>query len=299
MSRLHAGVHIRKLELRVLHLGQALAKLLALLNVLDGFLHRALADAERLGSDADAAAVKRLHCDSKALALFAEQVLFGNDAVFHDKLAGRAAADAHLLFLLANGEAREVLFNDERRNALVARLLVGHGEDDVHMRIARIGNEDLGAVEHIMIVNQFCGRLLAGSIRARVGLGEAERADPFAGKELRQVLHLLLFGAVLIDRRAAERSVRGDDNARGRAGLGKLFDRHSVCEHIAARSAILLRERNAHETVARKLLNGFHREAFFLVNLLSEGFDLVLRECTIHVAEQQMLFGKREIHSSS
>ena len=84
----------------------------------------ALAQAQSLSRDADTAAVQGLHGDLEALALFAQQVLLGDDAVLKDQVAGGAAADAHLLLMLADGEAGEVLLDDEGRDAVVAQGLV-------------------------------------------------------------------------------------------------------------------------------------------------------------------------------
>mgnify|MGYP000526683930 CR=1 FL=1 len=83
------------------------------LGVGHGLFHGALGNAQSLGRDADAAAVQGLHGDLEALALLAQQVLLGNDAVGEHDLGGGGAVQAHLLFVLAHGEAGEAALHDE------------------------------------------------------------------------------------------------------------------------------------------------------------------------------------------
>ena len=118
LRSLHAGVHIGQLELGVLELGDASAELHALLGVLDGLLHGALAQAQSLRSDTDTAAVQSLHGDLEALALLAQHTILGDHAVLEDQVAGGAAADAHLLLVLALREAGIGLLHDESGDLL-------------------------------------------------------------------------------------------------------------------------------------------------------------------------------------
>ena len=96
---LRAAMHIGQLELRVLELAQALAELDALLGILDGLVNGALSQAQGLRGDADTAAVQRLHGDLEALALLAQQVFLGDNAVGEHDLGGGGAVQAHLLFM--------------------------------------------------------------------------------------------------------------------------------------------------------------------------------------------------------
>ena len=77
----------------------------------------------------------------------AEQVLLGNAAVVENKLAGGGAADAHLLFLLAEGEAGRPFLHDEGAGAARPLCGVGQGDDGVYLGLAAVGDELLGAVE--------------------------------------------------------------------------------------------------------------------------------------------------------
>ena len=270
LSSLGAGVHIGQLELGVLELAQATAELDALLGVLDRLVDGALGKTQSLGSNADTAAVEGLHSDLEALAFLTEQVLLGNDAILENEVAGGAAADTHLLLVLAGGEAGEGALDDESGNAVVALALVGHGEDDEGGGNVAVGNEALAAVEDVVAVLILdSDGLLAGSVRAGAGLGQTERADLAAGEKVGQILHLLLLGAVLEDRGAAQGGMSGNDDRGGAADLRQLLNAHGIAQNVAARAAILLGEVNAHHAELGHLFDGLHGEALLLIELLS------------------------------
>ena len=259
-------MHIGQLELGVLELAQATAELDALLGVLDRLVDGALGKTQSLGSNADTAAVEGLHSDLEALAFLTEQVLLGNNAILENEVAGGAAADTHLLLVLAGGEAGEGALDDEGGNAVVALALVGHGEDDEGGGNVAVGDEALAAVEDVVAVLILdSDGLLAGSVRAGAGLGQTERADLAAGEKVGQILHLLLLGAVLEDRGAAQGGMSGNDDRGGAADLRQLLNAHGIAQNVAARAAILLGEVNAHHAELGHLFDGLHGEALFLI----------------------------------
>src|SRR5699024_8981090 len=203
LGGVHAGLHLSQLELGVLELGDAAAELLALLDVGHGLVDGALSDAQSLGSDADTAAVQGSHGQLEAAALDAQQAVLGDQAVFHDQLAGGRAADAHLLLGLADLEAGVGALDDEGGDlfGLAAALVqhgAGDGNDDEHIGIAGVGDEDLGAVQQPAVLTLHGVGLLALGVGAGAGLGQAESAQPLAAAQLGQVLGLLLGGAVLV-----------------------------------------------------------------------------------------------------
>ena len=188
LSSLHPGVHLGQLELGVLELGDTLAELDALLGVLDGLLHGALAQTQSLRGDTDTAAVQRLHGDLEALALLAQHTVLGDDAVLENQVAGGAAADTHLLLMLALSEAGVGLFHDEGGDLLhgTATLvggLAGDGDDDEGIGHVAVGDEALGAVEDVVLAGlvQYSGGLLALRVGTGAGLGQAESTDLLAG----------------------------------------------------------------------------------------------------------------------
>ena len=270
LGSLSAGVHVGQLELGILELAQAATKLDTLLGVLDSLVDGAFGKTESLGGDTDTAAVEGLHGDLEAFAFLTEQVLLGDDAVFEDEVAGRAAADTHLLLVLTGGEAGEVLLNDEGGDTVVALALVGHGEHDESGGNVTVGDEALAAVEDVVAVLVLdSGGLLAGGVGTGAGLGQTERADLAAGQKVRQILHLLFLGAVLENGSAAEGGVGGNDNSGGAANLSELLHAHGITENIAAGAAVLLREVNTHHAELGHLFDGLHGEALFLIEFLS------------------------------
>ena len=223
LGRVAAGRHVGELELGVLELAQRLAELLAGLYVIDSDLERAFRKAEGLCGNADTAAVQRIHGDLVAFAGFAQEVLFRDTAVGKDEFIGRAAADTHFLFLRAEGEAGRALFHDEGRDALAAERFVGHGEDDIGIGIVAVGDEHLGAVQHVFIAVKNGLGLLARSIRAGAGFGQAERAELITLGKRDEVFLLLLLGTEMQDGHLAQRGVSGEDDSGGTAQQGALL----------------------------------------------------------------------------
>ena len=108
------GDHPADLVLDHLEVGQRLAELLALLDVVDRQVDEALGQPDRAGPQADAAVVEDLHRDVEALARLAEHVL-GRDAhVLEVERAEVVAAQAHRLVGLAGLEALHPLLEDQR-----------------------------------------------------------------------------------------------------------------------------------------------------------------------------------------
>ena len=168
--------------------------------------------------------------------------------------------------MLTGGEAGEVLLNDEGGDTVVALALVGHGEHDESGGNVTVGDEALAAVEDVVAVLVLdSGGLLAGGVGTGAGLGQTERADLAAGQKVRQILHLLLLGAVLENGSAAEGGVGGNDNSGGAANLSELLHAHGITENIAAGAAVLLREVNTHHAELGHLFDGLHGEALFLI----------------------------------
>src|SRR3954465_11711308 len=166
-SCLALGLHVGQHPGDQLVLDDRLAHRLAALRVLERVVGRALSEAEALRADAGPRAVEDPHRDPEALALLAEQVVGADAAVVEEDLAGRRALDPHLRLDPADLEARRVGLDDEGRDARVAGLRVGLGEDDVDVCDARVGDEAFAAVQHVLVA--LAPRL--GAHRRRVGAG--------------------------------------------------------------------------------------------------------------------------------
>ncbi len=210
-------MHVSQLELGVLELGDAPAELDALLGVLDGLLDGSLGPDPGPGRQYRYGRRPGSSWRCEALALLAQQAVLGDNAVLHNQLTGGGALDAHLLLVLAHGEAGVGALHDEGGDLLLlAAALVGgnagDGKDHEHVGVAGVGDEDLGAVGGIQFSPFSSSTAVvcwALGIGAGARLGQAERADPLAGAQLGQVILLLLLGAVLIDGSAAQGGVGG------------------------------------------------------------------------------------------
>ena len=197
---------------------------------------------------------------------------------------------------LANGETRKILLHNECRNAVVALGLIRHGEHHEGFRLGSIGNKALGAVEHIMVALQHGSGLLSGGIGTGAGLGQAEGTQLAAAKQIRQILHLLLLGAVGVNGITAQGGMRADNDRCCSAGLGNFLYADGVCQIIAARAAIFFGKRDAQHSQLGQLGDRFFGKAFLFVQFGSQRLDLILGELPIHFAEQLVLLGQLEIH---
>ena len=201
--------------------------------------------------------------------------------------------------MCAHLESGEVLLHDERGDALVPQALVGHGEDHEHMGEARVGDEDLAAVEHPVVALVLGHRLLHGGVGARAGLGQAESAQPLAGGQLGQVLLLLLLGAVLADGPGAQGGVGRHHHGGGGAVLGQLLAHADVVDIAQAGPAVLLGKGHAHHPHVRQLVPGLLGEPLFFVDLCSDRGDFLQAEVMQHVQYVLLIRGKMKIHGCS
>src|SRR5436190_8746732 len=198
--------HVGELQLDRLVLPDRLAESAALLRVAKRHLERALGDAGAARGDVDAAELEAAGSLHEALALdAAEQVLLRHAVVVEAQLAGVDGAVAHLLQLAVDVEARALL-GDEHAHALVARLGVGVGLDQQqrHVAVQAVGDPGLRAVDDVVVAVEPGDRADRLQVGAGVRLGQAQAAAHLAGRHQRQVLPLLRFGAVPLDRRGGD-----------------------------------------------------------------------------------------------
>src|SRR6185312_5279757 len=93
-------------------------------------LERTARDAEHLRTDAYAPLVQRLDRDLVALTHLAEHIRLGNEASIEQQLGRARGANAELVLLLADGEARHVPLDEKRGDSLVAGRGIRVREDD-------------------------------------------------------------------------------------------------------------------------------------------------------------------------
>ena len=300
---LAAQLHVRQSELRILEFADGLAELNATLGVVDSLLQSALGNAQRLGSDANAPAVQSRHGNGETLALCAQQILPGDNAVLEYDLSGGTAVEAQLLLVFAHREAGEAALHDKCGDALGATRFVSHGEHHENIRYIAVGNEDLGTVHHIMIPLQTGLRLTLGGVGTGIGLRQGESAYMMAGGQHGQIFGFLCLGAVVYNGIAAQAVVGGHDVAGGGALLAQFLDADGAGQRIGARAAILLGNTHSHDAQIKQLDQtafqcspGDTRRCGQSPQLW---IDFFFRKLRHHLADHLMLTTEIEIHNCS
>ena len=121
-------------------------------------------------------------------------------------------------------------------------------------------------------------RARVAGVRARLGLGQAERAEPRPAHSSGSHSLLLLLGAERVDRPSAEGRVRGQVIATRRVHARELLDRERVGEVVAARRRRTPRGRGCPSARARRASRRSRREALGPVELLGHRRHLAVGE---------------------
>ncbi len=195
-----------------------------------GVLVGGLGAADALDADRQALVVHHGEHGGEAAVRLADQVADGAVEVHH---AGGRGLDAHLVLdgaavhRVARAEAAvgldQELGHQEQRDAARAGRRVGqarqHQVDDVGGEVLlAAGDEDLGAGEGVAAVGaRFGAGAQQAQVAARVRLGQAHGAGPFAAVQARQVGALELLAGVGVDRQAGP---GGQRRVQGEAGVG-------------------------------------------------------------------------------
>ena len=211
-------------------------------------------------------------------------------------LSRRGAVQAKLLLVLANREAREGALYDKCRNAPGALGLVGHSEYYEYVSNVAVGDEDLGAVQYVVVTLQLSNAGALCSVRTSVRLGQCESAYLVAFGQHAEVLLLLCGSTVCNDRAAAQTIVGSEDIAGGSALLGQLFDSDSGGQVVSACAAELLGHDHAHNAQIEQLLDVLAGVSRGFVGFRSDGLNFVLGEVMHHLANQFLFTGQMEIH---
>mmetsp|Transcript_16380 Transcript_16380/g.42438 ORF Transcript_16380/g.42438 Transcript_16380/m.42438 type:complete len:256 (-) Transcript_16380:626-1393(-) len=135
---LHSARHLRQLQLNCVHRGDGGAKGLALSGVARRHVDGCLRDAEGLPSHADASAIQGCHRNLEALTNLAQKRRFGHADVLENEVGRGRCADAELVLLGPQAEARPVRRHDECAHALVLEAAVSRREDDGAAGLVRV-----------------------------------------------------------------------------------------------------------------------------------------------------------------
>ena len=183
------------------------------------------------------------------------------------------------------------------RDAAVAGVLVGLGVDRVVVRVAAVGDEALGAVDHVLVALLDGRRAHPRDVGAGVGLGQAERRELRRFGEHAEVLLLDLLRAAERDRRGRQ-AVAAERGLDARAAPRELLLDQAAVEVAGAGAAVLLLDVGVHQADLPGLLDDVLRPGAVLVVLPGDGADLFLGEVVRHLAQVLLLVGEREIDHS-
>ena len=178
-----------------------------------------------------------------------------------------------------------------------AQVGVGAGEDNIGVSIVAVGDEDLGAVEDVLVTLQDSSGAHAVGVGAGAGLGQTHGTQLLALSQGNQVLLLLLLGAELQDGPGAQRTVNGEHDGGGSAVLSQLLAADNVGQVGQTSAAVLLGDVGAQHAHLGQLLTGVASELFLLVQLSSDRLDFLDAEVMKHVENFLLHLVQFEIHN--
>ena len=176
-------------------------------------------------------------------------------------------------------------------------VLVGLRVDGVVVGVAAVGDEALGAVDHVLVALAYRRGAHARDVGAGVRLGQAEGGQQRRFGEHAQVLLLGLLRAAQRDRRGRQ-AVAAERGLDPRAAPRELFLDQAAIQVAGARAAVLLGDVRVHQAHIPSLLDDVRRPRAVLVVLPSNRAYLFGGEVVRHLAQVLLLVGEREIDHS-
>ncbi|MCY1331083.1 hypothetical protein D9M69_167340 [compost metagenome] len=296
---LHLGLQLGELVAGGLELQQLLAERLALVAVAHGPVQRGLGQGGGADGDLQALPGQLLHQVGEALAFRAEQVLRRHADVVEEQLAGVLGLHADLLQALALAEAGHRGVHQEQADAAGAGRRIGLGHDYHHVAVHAVGDEGLGAVQHVMVAVAHGTGAHALQVGAGARLGHGDGADQLAAGHARQVGLLQVLAAVVQDVGRDDLRMQGQAEQVGRAGAGELFQHDHAVALVRAQPAVFLRHAEAEEAALPGLGPDLAiDEALFLEALVMRQ-DFHLQEAADRLPELQVFLveqGARDAH---
>src|SRR5690606_10185645 len=184
------GLAVGQHGLDQLEVRNPLAELLALDRIAQGGIQHAPGGADPQGGGMPPALVQYLHGRLETDAFLAADQVGGRHAdVVKDDVGGMRTFLAHLLVRLADGQPGSAALDDEGADATsAADLGVGARHDGEDAGVRSVGDEALGAVEHVEVAIAHRGGLQRGGVGAGVRLGQAEGAQVLTGGKPWQIV---------------------------------------------------------------------------------------------------------------
>ena len=270
--------HVGDLALHQLERADGFAELLALAHIGQHYVKARLHDAERPRRQHGAFVVEPAHQHGDAAIEPAHDVFFRNFAILEHQFASVRAAHAHLVELLPRAETLYAALDQKRGDPARASAGIGLCVYNQSIRVRRVGDPELGSVEHIAIAALLRAQLHADDIRARARFAHRQRADMLAADQLRQNLALLPGRRPTANLVDAEIGVRAVAQADGAARPAHFFHRHDVFEIAEPQAAILFRHRDPMQPERAHLGPEFTREGVGSVDLGGERRNAALGE---------------------
>ena len=176
-----------------------------------------------------------------------------------------------LLQRAGDAEAGRALLDREHRDLPVAAGLARLGGDEVEIAVHAVGDEHLGAVQHIAAGDLARGGAHGGEIRAGVGLGHGHGGDLAAGGDVgHPALELRARAGVIEVRRGHVGVHQHGDGEAAVGGAAELLRQHGVGERIEPRAAELRRIAHAEQAERAHLAQHLARHEALLLPGIGE-----------------------------
>ena len=181
---------------------------------------------------------------------------------------------------------------------MAAFRLVGLHEHERRRGLTPAGDEDLAAVDDVLVAVAPRERVLIRGVGAGLRLGERETADLVPRGDRTQEALALGLGAVLVNGIAEQRVVDRHHDGMAAAHARDLFHHRRVRDRVAAHPAPALGHEDPHETELAHPLDRLVREPSVAVDLRGDGAHFALGEVARHLADHPLLVGEVEVHLS-
>src|SRR3989475_12644169 len=274
----------------------------ALADVGDSVLERALGHGDRVQTGHQALALEDAHDLVEPDAFAAEQILGGHARVLEGELGGVRGEHARFLERAAHAEPRRLALDQEHRDALVAagRLAgLDPGGDEGEVRQGARRDEHLRAVPDGVGAGPGGPRADRRDVAAAAGLGHRDRAELLAAADRRQVFLLQRLAARPVEVGRGHVRVDADGHReRARARPRALLVQDRRREQVGAGAAVLLVVLDSQEAALAPAPPDGLRDAAGGLPRLDVRHHLPLDEGAHRRAEHVVMLGE-DFHSAS